>query len=52
MAAESIDRIDILEQDLRTILEIEPKNTQALNALGLYTNRPNRSSSRSAHSDQ
>ncbi len=36
MAAESIDRIDILEQDLRTILEIEPKNTQALNALG-YT---------------
>lgn len=36
MAAESIDRIDLLEQDLRAILKIDPKHAQTLNALG-YT---------------
>jgi tetratricopeptide (TPR) repeat protein len=36
MLAEAIDRLDILEQDLRTILTIEPDNAQTLNALG-YT---------------
>ncbi|SCZ57904.1 tetratricopeptide repeat protein [Thiohalomonas denitrificans] len=36
MASERVDRIDLLEQDLKTILESEPDNTQALNALG-YT---------------
>jgi len=36
MLAERMDRLDILERDLRAILEIEPDNSQALNALG-YT---------------
>ena len=36
MAAEKIGRLDILETDLRTILEHEPDHVQALNALG-YT---------------
>lgn len=36
MIAESLDRIDMLEQDLRWILEQDPNNAQALNALG-YT---------------
>jgi len=36
MAAEKIERIDILEQDLSKILKADPKNIQALNALG-YT---------------
>ncbi|MFT7235493.1 MAG: tetratricopeptide (TPR) repeat protein [Methylophagaceae bacterium] len=36
MAAESIERIDWLERDLRAILEIDPINSQTLNALG-YT---------------
>ncbi len=36
MLAEKIDRLDILEQDLRNILAREPKNARALNALG-YT---------------
>lgn len=36
MVAEKIGRLDILEQDLRTILEQDPDNAQALNALG-YT---------------
>jgi tetratricopeptide (TPR) repeat protein len=36
MLAEKIDRIDILENDLRAIIEREPENAQALNALG-YT---------------
>lgn len=36
MVAERIDRLDILEQDLRTILRQDPDNTQALNTLG-YT---------------
>ena len=36
MAAESIDRIDLLERDLRAILVIDPKHAQTLNALG-YT---------------
>jgi tetratricopeptide (TPR) repeat protein len=36
LAAEKIDRLDILEQDLRAILAADPKNSQALNALG-YT---------------
>lgn len=36
MAAEKIDRIDILEQNLTKVLKNDPKNIQALNALG-YT---------------
>lgn len=36
MAAESLDRLDMLEQDLRRILAVDPENAQALNALG-YT---------------
>ncbi len=36
MLAEKMDRLDILERDLRAILEKDPKNSQALNALG-YT---------------
>jgi tetratricopeptide (TPR) repeat protein len=36
MLAEKMDRLDILERDLRAILEIDAKNSQALNALG-YT---------------
>lgn len=36
MLAEKLDRLDILEQDLRRILEFEPDNADALNALG-YT---------------
>ena len=36
MAAEKIGRLDLLEADLRTILEQEPDHAQALNALG-YT---------------
>ena len=36
MLAERMDRLDLLERDLRAILDIEPDNSQALNALG-YT---------------
>ena len=36
MLAEKMDRLDILERDLREILEKDPGNAQALNALG-YT---------------
>ena len=36
LSAEKIDRLDILENDLRLILRNEPNNVQALNALG-YT---------------
>lgn len=36
MLAEKMDRLDILEKDLRAILEKDSKNSQALNALG-YT---------------
>ena len=36
MLAERMDRLDLLERDLRAILELEPDNSQALNALG-YT---------------
>jgi tetratricopeptide (TPR) repeat protein len=36
MLAENMDRLDILEMDLRAILEKDPDNSQALNALG-YT---------------
>jgi tetratricopeptide (TPR) repeat protein len=36
LAAERIDRLDIAEQDLKSILDREPNNAQALNALG-YT---------------
>lgn len=36
MLAEKMDRLDILERDLRQILERDPDNAQALNALG-YT---------------
>ncbi len=35
-AAEKFDRLDILEADLRRIIELEPDNADALNALG-YT---------------
>jgi tetratricopeptide (TPR) repeat protein len=36
LAAEKIDRLDVLEQDLRRLIEADPNNGQALNALG-YT---------------
>ncbi len=36
LAAEKLDRLDVLERDLRAILAADPKNAQALNALG-YT---------------
>jgi tetratricopeptide (TPR) repeat protein len=36
LTAEKIDRLDILEQDLRRILSRDPDNAQSLNALG-YT---------------
>ena len=36
MLAEKIGRLDVLEADLKTIIEREPANAQALNALG-YT---------------
>jgi tetratricopeptide (TPR) repeat protein len=36
MVAESLNKIDVLEEDLRAILDKEPNNSQALNALG-YT---------------
>lgn len=36
MLAEKMDRLDLLEQDLRAILEVDPDNAMALNALG-YT---------------
>jgi tetratricopeptide (TPR) repeat protein len=36
MLAEKMDRLDIAEADLRTIIKREPENSQALNALG-YT---------------
>lgn len=36
LSAEPIDRLDSLETDLRTILELDPDNAAALNALG-YT---------------
>ncbi len=36
MLAEQMGRLDLLETDLRTIIEREPENSQALNALG-YT---------------
>ncbi len=36
MLAERMDRIDVVERDLRTVLEHDPDNAQALNALG-YT---------------
>ncbi len=36
MLAEKMDRLDVLESDLKQIIEAEPDNSQALNALG-YT---------------
>ena len=36
MVAERVDRLDILEQDLRSIIAREPDHAEALNALG-YT---------------
>jgi tetratricopeptide (TPR) repeat protein len=36
LAAEKLGRLDVLERDLRAILAADPKNAQALNALG-YT---------------
>jgi tetratricopeptide (TPR) repeat protein len=36
MVAESLDKLDVLESDLRWILDKDPNNAQALNALG-YT---------------
>jgi tetratricopeptide (TPR) repeat protein len=36
MLAEKLGRLDVLEADLQTIIEREPENSQALNALG-YT---------------
>ncbi len=43
LTAEKLDRLDILEQDLKRILHNDPDNTQALNALGYtLTDRTNR----------
>jgi tetratricopeptide (TPR) repeat protein len=43
MIAESIDKLDVLESDLRWILDKDPNNAQALNALGYtLTDRTNR----------
>jgi tetratricopeptide (TPR) repeat protein len=43
MVAESLDKLDVLEADLRMILAKEPDNAQALNALGYtLTDRTNR----------
>lgn len=36
MVAEKLDRIDVLEKDLRRVIELKPNHAQALNALG-YT---------------
>lgn len=36
LAAERLDRLDLLERDLSAIIAVDPKNGQALNALG-YT---------------
>lgn len=36
MLAEKLDRLDLVEQDLALIIKADPKNSQALNALG-YT---------------
>jgi len=36
MVAESIGKLDMLETDLRTMLQVDPNNAQAMNALG-YT---------------
>ncbi len=36
MLAEKMDRLDLLEADLRRVIELQPDNAQALNALG-YT---------------
>lgn len=36
LVAEKLDKIDVVEKDLRTILKQDPKNVNALNALG-YT---------------
>lgn len=36
LVAEQLDRLDILEDDLKKLIDMEPKNAQALNALG-YT---------------
>ena len=36
LVAEKLDRFDILEEDLKKLIELEPKNAQAYNALG-YT---------------
>ncbi len=43
LTAESVDRIDILEADLKAILKTEPDNAHALNALGFtLADRTNR----------
>ena len=36
MLAEKMDRLDVMEADLRKVIETDPQNAQALNALG-YT---------------
>jgi tetratricopeptide (TPR) repeat protein len=36
LVAEQINRLDILESDLKKLIDMEPRNAQALNALG-YT---------------
>lgn len=36
MLAEKMDRLDLMEKDLRTVIDKDPQNAQALNALG-YT---------------
>ena len=43
MTGEKFDRMDILERDLKAIIELEPDNADALNALGYsLTDRTNR----------
>ncbi len=43
MLAESLDRLDVVEQDLLKVIELEPRNANALNALGYtLTNKTDR----------
>ena len=42
MLAERLDRLDIVERDLRHILELEPNNADALNRARFYPGRPYR----------
>ena len=48
LVAEKLDRFDILEEDLKKLIELEPKNAQAYNALG-YTWADNNIRLKEAH---